>query len=75
MVGMKKAFIFLVFFSFFTGLASAEVTIETSVNRSRIPVGDELTLDIVVNNADGQILRPTISSIEGFSAYSQGHSR
>ncbi len=75
MIGMRKTIFFMIVFSLFTGVVCAEVTIETSVSRSRVPVGGELTLDIIVNNADGQILRPTISSIEGFSSYSQGHSQ
>ena len=54
---------------------AAEVTIETSVNRSRLAVGEELTLDIIVNNANGAISKPVFSSIEGFSSYSQGHSQ
>jgi hypothetical protein len=55
--------------------AWAEVAIETSVSRSRLAVGEELTLDIIVTNAEGKIERPVISSIEGFSSYSQGHSQ
>lgn len=53
----------------------AQVAIETSVSRSRVPLGEELTLDIIISNADGKILLPKISSIEGFTSYSQGHSQ
>jgi len=55
--------------------AFAEVSIETNVSRSVVPVGEELTLDLIVNNAQGPIGTPKISSIEGFTSYSQGHSQ
>jgi len=65
----------LVFSVLFQSSAYAEVTIETSVSRSRVAVGEELTLDIIVNNANNTISKPIFSSIQGFSSYSQGHSQ
>jgi hypothetical protein len=68
----------LIFFTLFLCLAApalAEVAIETSVSRSVIPVGEQLTLDIIVSNAEGRIEAPEISSIEGFTSYSQGRSQ
>lgn len=56
-------------------VAFAEVSIETSVSRSRLSVGEELTLDIIITNAQGQISQPAITSISGFSSYSQGRSQ
>jgi hypothetical protein len=53
----------------------AEVSIETSVNRSALPVGEQLVLDIIVSNAEGRIEQPKIGSLEGFTSYSQGHSQ
>lgn len=55
--------------------AFAQMTIETSVSRSRLAVGEELTLDIVISNAAGKISKPIFPSIDGFSSYSQGHSQ
>ncbi|MBI3251962.1 MAG: protein BatD [Candidatus Omnitrophica bacterium] len=55
--------------------AFAEVAIETSVSRSRVSVGEELTLDITITNAQGKISRPVISSVDGFTSYSQSHSQ
>ena len=55
--------------------AFAEVAIETSVSRSRLAVGEELTLDVIVSNAEGEISKPAIRSIEGFNCYSQGRSQ
>ena len=60
---------------FFMPNANAEVSIETSVSRSQVAVGEELTLDIIISNADGSISQPTLSTIDGFSSYSQGHSQ
>ncbi|MBI4432698.1 MAG: protein BatD [Candidatus Omnitrophica bacterium] len=59
----------------FPSTASADVAIETSVSRSRVSVGEEVTLDIIILNASDKISRPTIASIEGFTSYSQGHSQ
>ena len=53
----------------------AEVSIETSVDRSVVPVGEQIELDVIVSNADGRISQPTISSVDGFTSYSQGHSQ
>ncbi|MGH7197182.1 MAG: BatD family protein [Candidatus Omnitrophota bacterium] len=55
--------------------AFAEVSIETSVSRSRLGVGEELTLDIIVSGAAGGISKPTLPSLDGFSSYSRGHSQ
>lgn len=55
--------------------AWADVAIETSVSRSRLPVGEQLVLDIIISDADGRIEPPSISSIDGFTSYSQGHSQ
>lgn len=55
--------------------AFAAVAIETSVSRSILPIGEQLTLDIIISNADGNIDPPKISSIEGFTSYSQGRSQ
>lgn len=60
---------------FFAASALAEVSIETSVSRSRLAVGDELTLDIIISNANGPISQPKLPPIDGFSSYSQGHSQ
>lgn len=57
------------------GIVFAEVSIETSVSRSRLAVGEELTLDIIITNANGDIEKPVLSSVSGFSSYSQGHSQ
>jgi len=59
----------------FSASAFAEVAIETSVSRSVLPVGEQLVLDIIVSNAEGRIEQPRISSIDGFTSYSQGHSQ
>ncbi len=53
----------------------AEVQIETAASTSRLAVGEQLTLDIIISNAQGKISNPNISSLEGFTAYSQGHSQ
>lgn len=56
-------------------VAAAEVSIETSVNRSRLAVGDELLLDIIVTGAQGRIAKPQFPPIDGFTSYSQGSSQ
>jgi len=60
---------------FFQAAAFADVAIETSVSRSQLPIGEQLVLDIIISNADGRIEQPSISSIDGFISYSQGHSQ
>ena len=66
----------LLFISFAIGtVAFAEVAIETSVSRSALPVGEQLILDIIVSDADGRIEQPKITSIDGFTSYSQGRSQ
>ena len=60
---------------FFSISAYADVAIETSVSRSQVPVGDQLTLDIIISNANGRIEQPKIDSVEGFTSYSQGRSQ
>ena len=73
---MSGRIFFLIFFAFFlSSSVSAVVAIETSVDRARVSVGEELTLDIIITNADGPISKPVISQIEGFTSYSQGHSQ
>ena len=74
---MKSKFIFIFLFPLLLTAAQAHagVAVETSVSRSRVAVGEELTLDIIITNADGPISRPMISTIDGFTSYSQGHSQ
>ncbi|MEI8345078.1 MAG: BatD family protein [Candidatus Omnitrophota bacterium] len=55
--------------------AAAEVMIEANIDRSRLAVGEQLVYDIIVSNAQGKIEAPKITSVEGFTAYSQGHSQ
>ncbi len=55
--------------------AFAEISIETSVSRSRLNVGDDLNLDIIISGAAGNIAKPVFPSLEGFSSYSRGHSQ
>ncbi len=55
--------------------AFADFSIETSVSQSRVAMGEELRLDIIVAGASGQISKPTITSLKGFTSYSQGHSQ
>lgn len=75
-VHFKTSALFLIGGIFLYASASfADVAIETSVSRSRLAVGEELTLDIIITNAQGDISRPTINSIDGFSSYSQGRSQ
>ena len=71
---MKKIFLILLFI-FLSPALFAEVTIETSVSRSRLAVGEELQLDIIIANAEGKISTPIVSSIDGFTSYSQGRSQ
>ncbi len=71
----KLFFSFVVASCFFGAIAFADVAIETSVSRSQLPVGEQLVLDIIISNADGRIEQPSISSIDGFMSYSQGHSQ
>ena len=71
----RKIFGLIAGFLFAASVASAEVSIETSVSRSQIPIGEQLVLDIIVSNANGRIEQPRINSIEGFTSYSQGHSQ
>ena len=72
---MKKIAILLFCSIFIAASAFAEVAIETSISRSCLSLGDETTLDIIISNADGPISKPKISSIQGFSSYSQGSSQ
>ncbi len=51
------------------------MSIETSVSRSQLAMGEQLTLDIIISNAEGSISQPTLPPIDGFSSYSQGHSQ
>ncbi len=74
-MSIKTFFICAVFILSFSVPAFAEVSIETNVSRTRLSVGEDLTLDIVISNADGSVSQPKVSSIEGFSSFSQGHSQ
>ncbi len=53
----------------------AEVAIETSLSRSRVAIGEELTLDFIITNAAGRIAKPRFLALDGFTSYSQGHSQ
>ncbi len=55
--------------------ARAEVAIETSLSRSRVAIGEELTLDFIITNASGRIAKPRFIALDGFTSYSQGHSQ
>lgn len=71
---MKKIiWVFILIFS--SATAFAQVAIETAVSRSRLAIGEELQLDIIITNAEGKISTPVVSSIEGFTSYSQGRSQ
>ena len=72
---IKKLLFVSVLASFISAAAFADVAIETSVSRSQLPIGEQLVLDIIISNADGRIEPPSISSIDGFISYSQGHSQ
>lgn len=56
-------------------LAIAEVSIEATVSSPRVELGDQISLDIIVTNAEGRIEPPKIGTLDGFTAYSQGHSQ
>jgi len=71
----KKVLSLILGFIFACTVAQADVSIETAVSRSRLPVGEQLVLDIIISDAAGRIEQPRISSIDGFTAYSQGHSQ
>ena len=68
-------FLWTIVCGLWTATVFAEVSIETSVSRSRVALGEELTLDVIISNAEGDISNPKISSIEGFNCYSQGRSQ
>ena len=72
---MKKFLLVFLLTGLFAGTAFAEVAIETAVSRSRLAVGEELQLDIIITNAEGKINTPAVSSIDGFTSYSQGRSQ
>lgn len=55
--------------------AESDLSIETSVSASRVELGGQITLDIIISNAPGKIASPTIGTLDGFTAYSQGHSQ
>ncbi len=73
----KKIIYFFPFFIllFITPAAFADVSIETSVSNAHVQVGEELTLDIVISNANGAIQKPVFPPLDGFTAYSQGHAQ
>ncbi len=70
-------FIFFTGFILFTAVfsAHAEVAIEASVSSYRVALGNEIVLDVTVSDADGPVSKPNMSSMDGFTAYSQGHSQ
>jgi hypothetical protein len=70
---MRHKILVLTSVLFLSAAAHAEVAIETAVSRSILPVGEQLTLDIIISNAQGRIESPKINSIDGFTSYSQGH--
>ncbi len=72
---MRKLFLIFLLTGLFSSAAFAEVAIETAVSRSRLAVGEELQLDIIITNAEGKINTPVVSSIDGFTSYSQGRSQ
>ena len=73
---MNKVFsLFIFLLTVATTAAYADVSIETSVSRSVVGVGEELTLDIIISNANGQISKPDFPALDGFTSYSQGHSQ
>lgn len=53
--------------------ALAEVSIESSVNRSSVEVGEELILDITIYNAQGRVQMPDTSALQDFSNFSRSH--
>lgn len=53
----------------------AQALIETSVSSSRVAVGQQFTLDIIVSEAQGQISTPKFPPLDGFNSYSQGRSQ
>ena len=70
----KTGWIFLVALVFHAA-AFAEVTIETGVSRSQVPVGESLTLDIIIYDSQAKITAPTLSSLDGFTSSSRAHSQ
>ena len=55
--------------------AGSEMTIETSVSSSRVELGSQVTMDLVITDAPGKISTPQLGALDGFTAYSQGHSQ
>lgn len=72
---MKKSLLTFLTVVLFCVPAFAEVSIETSVDRAIVPIGEQVELDVIVTNADGRISQPSIGSVDGFTSYSQGHSQ
>ncbi len=73
-----KNFVFLILILLGVCVASrawADVSIEMTASKSRLAMGDSLTLDITISDADGTINKPNVGTIDGFSSYSQGHSQ
>lgn len=58
-----------------SGWAEGGVSIETSISSSRVELGDQVTMELIISNAQGKISKPTIGTLDGFTAYSQGHSQ
>ncbi len=55
--------------------ADVSPSIEISVSESRVPIGGQITMDLVISNAPGKISNPSLGNVDGFMAYSQGHSQ
>ncbi len=55
--------------------ADASPSIEISVSESRVPLGGQITMDLVITNAPGKISKPALGTVDGFMTYSQGHSQ
>lgn len=70
-----KLFLITVLAGFLASSAWADVSIEISVSASRVTLGNQVALDIIVSNADGKIQKPVFTAIDGFTSYSQGHSQ
>jgi len=64
------------FFLLFLTVASyAEIGIETSIQPSRIRLGDTARLTIIVSGAGDSVRPPQLPKLANFTTYSQGHSQ
>ncbi len=55
--------------------AFSQALIETAVSSSRVLVGEQFTLDIIISEAQGKIATPSFPPLDGFNSYSQGRSQ